>query len=103
MKYLIKSTWWVNKHKHEYDLLHVFGGLPGAITAFLTGRPYIVSLRGSDQPGYEPRFDKWLNWFKPMLAVIYQKAKFVDANSLFLKKLTLKSFPKLKIKVIKNG
>ncbi len=103
LKYLVKSSWWIKKHKHDYDLIHVFGGLPGSITAFLSGRPYIVSLRGSDQPGYEPRFDKWLNFFKPILNIVYKKAKFVDANSLFLKKLTLKSFPKLKISVIKNG
>ena len=103
VSYLVKSTVWVIKNKDKYDLIHAFGGIPAGIPAFISGKPYIVSLRGGEQPGYEPRFDKLLNLIKPLLKVAYEKAQSIDANSQYLKKLTLKSFPKLKIKVIRNG
>jgi len=103
MLYFIKSTVWVMKHKDNYDLIHAFAGLPGGITAWLTKKPYIISLRGGDEPGYEPRFEGILQRFKPLLKRIYTKAKSVDANSQWLKNLALKSFPNLKIKVIRNG
>lgn len=45
--YLVKSIWWIKKHKSDYDLIHVFGGLPGGIAAYLSFKPYMVSLRGS--------------------------------------------------------
>lgn len=101
--YLLKSSRWVFMNKKSFDLIHVFGGLPGSITAFFSSKPYMVSLRGGDQPGYEPRLDKILEPLKPLINIVYSRAKAVDANSLYLKKLTLKSFPKLNIKVINNG
>ena len=102
-RYLIQSSWWVIKNKDQYDLIHAFSGLPGGITALISGKPYIVSLRGGDQPGYEPRLDKYLKPVKPLLKIIYSRAQSIDANSQFLKRLTLKSFPNLKIEVIFNG
>jgi glycosyltransferase involved in cell wall biosynthesis len=103
LRYLIQSSWWLIKNKDQYDLIHAFGGLPASMTAFVAGKPYLVSLRGGDQPGYEPRLDKYLKPVKPLIKLIYSKAKFVDANSLYLKQLSLQSFPKLKTEVIKNG
>lgn len=101
--YFIQSTVWVFKHKHDYDLIHAFSGLPGGITAWLSGKPYLVSFRGAEEPGYEPRYDYLLRLFKPILNLIYSQAKFLDANSEYLKQLVLQSFPHLKIKVIHNG
>jgi len=103
MKYFLKSTAWAMKHKDDYDLVHAFGGLPAGMTAWLLGKPYIVSLRGGEQPGYEPRFGRMLRLLKPILKLVYSQAKSVDANSRYLKKLTLRSFPNLKIGIIRNG
>ena len=42
---------------HTYDAVHIFFSLPtGAVLPFLNlrGAPVVVSLRGSDVPGYDP-------------------------------------------------
>lgn len=101
--FFIQSTVWVLKHKADYDLIHAFSGLPGSITAWLSGKPYLVSFRGAEEPGYEPRYDFFLRLMKPLLNQIYSPAKALDANSQYLKKIILRSFPNLKIKVINNG
>ncbi|MFC1626965.1 glycosyltransferase [Patescibacteria group bacterium] len=103
ISFFIKSTVFALKNRHNYNLIHAFSGLPGGVTALLLNKPYIVSLRGGDQPGYEERFDKLLKFVRPLLKLIYTKAQSVDANSKYLKQLTLRSFPKLNIKVIRNG
>jgi glycosyltransferase involved in cell wall biosynthesis len=44
-------------HKYSYDAVHIFFSLPtGALLPFLNlrGVPVVVSLRGSDVPGYDP-------------------------------------------------
>jgi len=101
--FLVKSTIWTLKYRHNYDLIHAYSGLPGAITAYLSGLPFIVSLGGADEPGYEPRH-RWLWLFlKPFMGYIYRRARSLDANSRYLKNLVLKSWPDLKIKIISNG
>lgn len=97
------STTWVLQHKQNYNLIHAFSGLPGSITAWLSGRPYLVSFRGADEPSYEPRHEFFWIIIKPLMYFIYRRAQALDANSRYLKKLVLKSFPSLKIKVINNG
>src|SRR3989344_4939261 len=67
LKFFLKSTVWVFKHRSDYDLIHAFSGLPGSITAWLSGRPYIVSFRGADEPGYEPRHDLLWKIIKPFM------------------------------------
>ena len=103
LRFFWHSTWWTLKHKKDYDLIHAFSGLPGGITAWLSGLPYLVSFRGAEEPGYEPRHDLLLKLIKPLLKVVYSRARSLDANSQYLKQLVLKSFPGLKIKVINNG
>ena len=102
-RFFWQSTIWVWQHRREYDLIHAFSGLPGGLTAWLSGRPYIISFRGADEPGYEPRHDLLLRLIKPLLNLAYCRARSLDANSQFLKRLVLTSFPGLKIKVINNG
>ncbi len=103
ISYFIKSTLFALKRRHDYDLIHAFSGLPGGVTAWLSGKPYIISLRGTEVPGYENRYSWILKLFLPLLKLTLTKAKFVDTNSVYLKKLTLKTFPGLKITVIPNG
>lgn len=103
IKYFIKSTFWVLKHKNNYDLIHAFSGLPGGVTAWLSGKPYLISLRGTEVPGYEKHFQRISTLLKPITKLTWQKAKIIDANSQYLKNLALKFLPGLKIKVINNG
>ena len=93
---------WVQEN--HVDLVHTFFSIPGGLIAYLLGLPYIVSLRGSDVPFYNPRF-YWLDKlvFKYLHGMIWHKAKRVIANSGGLKALALKSFPEQKIAIITNG
>ncbi len=103
LRFFWQSTRWTWKHRQDYDLIHAFSGLPGSITAWLSGKPYLVSFRGADEPGYEPRHEFFWTIIKPLMYFIYRRARALDANSRYLKKLVLKSFPDLKIKIINNG
>lgn len=101
--YFIQSTIFTFKHRKDYDLIHAFSGLPGGVTAWLSGKPYLVSFRGAEEPGYETRRNLLLQFIKPLLKIIYGQAKSLDANSQYLKQLVFQSFPGLKIKLINNG
>lgn len=101
--FFIKSSVWIFKNRSAYDLIHAYSGLPGSASAWLSGLPYIVSLGGADEPGYEPRHNLFWLMFKPLFGRIYQQAQSIDVNSLFLKKLVLRSWLDLKIKIISNG
>ncbi|AKM79395.1 MAG: Glycosyltransferase [Candidatus Beckwithbacteria bacterium GW2011_GWB1_47_15] len=103
LRFLIRSYLWAWPHRRNYDLVHAFGGLPAGLTAWALGRQYLISLRGGEEPGYETRYDFWLKLAKPFLSLVYRRAKSLDANSRYLKRLVLKSFPGLPIKVIRNG
>lgn len=103
LRFFWQSTKWTRKYRQDYDLIHAFSGLPGSITAWLSGRPYLVSFRGADEPDYEPRHEFFWTIIKPLMYFIYRRARALDANSQFLKKLVRRSFPSLKIKVINNG
>ncbi len=96
--------------KKEYDILHYFFGLPTGLLAVLPARhkhiPFIVSLRGSDVPFYDPfnnRLDIAHRLLKPVTQKIWNKADRVVALSDSLRRTALKTAPKLKIDVISNG
>lgn len=91
--------------KNNYDLNHCWFGWPSGFIGYLFRKklPYIVALRGSDVPGYNPRLknlDKFI--FKPLSKLIWSNAKAVICNSKKLKELALKT-KKLKIDIIYNG
>lgn len=88
----------------KFDLAHAFFALPCGWLAshFQADFPYIVSLRGSDVPGFNQRLDKF-NWLlRPVFRQVLDNAAAVIANSDDLRKLALKSWSG-KIKVIPNG
>jgi len=90
--------------KNQYDLIHAWFGIPCGFIAMLLGKPYLVSLRGSDVPFHNPRFeilDKF--FFKHLSKIIWRKARVVIANSEGLKKLAQKTAPNQKIEIIYNG
>lgn len=94
----------------KYDLEHFFFSLPtGALTfAPVPGKapPYIVSLRGSDVPGYDP-FNKKLTTMHRLLMPatkrIWRKASSVVALSNGLREIAMRTAPTIDMKVVSNG
>ena len=93
--------------KKKYDLSHSFFTIPcGFISLLLKlqyNLPYIVSLRGSDVPGYSDRFAFLYFFIKPLIRLIWKKSAAIIANSKGLKELALKTNSKQEIGVIYNG
>lgn len=86
------------------QLVHAFFGIPCGFIAMQLGLPYIVSLRGSDVPFYNKRFellDKLA--FQRLSKRIWKKAKAVIANSQGLKDLALQTNASQEIGIIYNG
>ena len=93
--------------KKKYDLSHSFFSVPcGFISLLLKqqyGLPYIVSLRGSDVPGYSERFTSIYRLLTPVIKYIWKKAGAVISNSEGLKELALQARPSQEIGLIYNG
>ena len=88
----------------NFDLAHTFFGIPCGFVAMLLGLPYIVSLRGSDVPFFNPRFEKLDKLlFQRLSRFIWKRAFKVVANSNGLRSLALKTSPTQSISVIYNG
>ena len=90
------------------DAVITFFGIPsgpvGLLLKLIGGRPYIVSLRGGDVPGFQPYdlalFHKLLG---PFIRLIWKRAYAVVANSGGLQALAQRFAPELPIAVIPNG
>jgi L-malate glycosyltransferase len=95
--------------RNQYDCIHYYFGLPTGLLSLLPGKhsriPYLVSLRGSDVPGYDP-FNKRLQLFHklltPITRVIWKRAHAVVALSNNFKSLAEQSLNR-KFGVIPNG
>ncbi len=95
---------------NNYQVLHYYFGLPTGLLQWLPGRhrriPYIVSLRGSDVPGYD-KFNTSLQFFHrlllPVTRSIWNNASKVVALSGALRDTALESVPDADIDVIANG
>lgn len=91
--------------ENHYDLAHAFFGFP---TGWLCYRgaeelPYIISLRGSDVPGYNIRLGLDYKLLGGLFRRIWSGASAIVANSKGLRDLALDFMPALEIKVIPNG
>src|SRR5262249_7766106 len=90
------------------DAVIAFFGIPsgpvGLLLKLIGGRPYIVSLRGGDVPGFQPYdlalFHKLLG---PVIRLLWKKAVAVVANSGGLAALGRRFAPEVPIEVIPNG
>lgn len=89
----------------SYDLCHAFFGFPsGAVSWLFRDRlPYLVSLRGTDVPGFNPRFSAQYVLLKPLFRKIWREAGAVVANSEGLRALAGTFAPELDVGVIPNG
>jgi len=91
--------------ENSYDLIHCWFGWPsGVIGYFFRGKiPYIISLRGSDVPGFNPRLrilDRL--FFSRISKVVWSNSSSVVANSGGLRELARKTL-KRKIELVYNG
>jgi len=107
VQYLKQHSKYVNEHlqNHSYDLCHVFFGFPSGWIAYRHRKrfPYLISVRGSDVPGYNQRFGLDYLLLSPILKRIYKHASAVVSNSEGLKNLFESQYPKLSAQVIPNG
>jgi glycosyltransferase involved in cell wall biosynthesis len=94
----------------RYDLEHFFFSLPTGILSLSPMQrrkhPYIVSLRGSDVPGYDPfnqKLEKMHQLLLPLTKRIWRNASAVIALSQGLKDIALRTAPDQEIDVISNG
>jgi len=94
---------------HKYDAVHVFFSLPtGALLPFLGLRdtPVVVSLRGSDVPGYDPHnssLQQAHRLLAPLTRWIWRRADRVVAVCESLGQLALGTWPELRYAVVPNG
>lgn len=96
--------------ENHYDLMHYYFGLPTGLLALYShtrrGVPYVVSLRGSDVPGYDmnatalPSFHRLLGSTRRK---IWRNAAAIVANSGSLRDLALDAEVDCPIEVIPNG
>lgn len=91
----------------SFDITQAFFTVPCGLVAWQLkrefGTPYVVSLRGSDVPGYSDRFAFLYIFLRPVVRVIWHRAKSIIANSKGLKDLTLQTDRRHTIEVIPNG
>jgi glycosyltransferase involved in cell wall biosynthesis len=94
---------------HSYDVVHVFFSLPtGALLPFLdlNGTPVVVSLRGSDVPGYDPynvNMQRVHRLLAPLTRWIWRRADRLVPVCESLGRLTANTAPGLAYTVISNG
>lgn len=90
---------------NNYDLAHTFFGFPTGLFCRLSAArlPYIISLRGSDVPGYNVRLSIDYKLLGRLFSSIWHKASAVIANSRGLRDLASQFTPDIPIGVITNG
>lgn len=92
------------QRERSYHGCLAFFGIPCGVVARSLGLPYIVSLRGSDVPFYNPRFallDRLI--FQRLSRRVWRDARAVVANSEGLRTLARQTAPGQEIAVIPNG
>ena len=93
-------------NQNEYDILHCWFGWPSGIIGYLFRKrmPYIVALRGSDIPGYNPRLKILDNViFAQISKIVWKNARFVTVLSKDSMELAKKTLYNVDYKIIRNG
>lgn len=107
VEWLVKARFHYHKmlRGNDYGLVHAFFGFPTGWLCYKSADklPYIISLRGSDVPGYNIRLGLDYKLLAGLFRRIWSSASAVVANSNGLQKLALQFMPDLDIKVIPNG
>ena len=91
---------------HRFDLCHCWSGWPSGLIGYSLkgGMPYLIALRGSDVPGFNPRL-RWLDpaFFKHLSRRVWRRAAAVTAVSRHLEQLARRTEGVVPIEVIENG
>jgi glycosyltransferase involved in cell wall biosynthesis len=107
VEWLVKAGFYYRKmlRRNSYDLVHAFFGFPTGWLCYRTADklPYIISLRGSDVPGYNVRLGLDYKLTAGLFRRIWSSAAAVVANSSGLRNLALEFIPSLDIAIIPNG
>ena len=107
LAYLFKARRYIHAELplRRYDLAHAFFALPSGLLCYRHRGtlPYIVSLRGSDVPGFNKRLALHYSLLKPLVRRVWSGAASVIANSDDLRSLALRTSPLQLVDVIANG
>lgn len=103
------QAYWCSRQllRHErFDIIHCWGTWPaGAVGWLLPSQlPMVVSMRGSDVPGYSERLarlDPVL--FQPLVRRVWRRATKLVALSKDLRRLALRTSPEAVIDILPNG
>ena len=90
------------------DAILAFLSIPAGVVAYYSMKrwriPYVVSIRGIDVPGSQPRqYRTWQTLARPVVKRVWKQASMVVANSEGLKRIALGTIPDFPIEVIPNG
>jgi glycosyltransferase involved in cell wall biosynthesis len=95
---------------NDFDVLHYFFSFPTGLLSYLPYAfrkvPYIVSLRGSDVPGYDPynkKIEMLHGLLLPLNKGVWKSAARVVALSNSLRNLAQAKLPQKKMEIIPNG
>lgn len=94
--------------KNNYDIIHTHFIIPtGMVSYFLKKKyniPYVITVHGSDVPGYNPdRFNFLHPIINPLWKKIVSNSSKIISPSNYLKKLIKKTYSKADVEVIPNG
>lgn len=111
LTYSFKAWWFsrqlIRKQSTPFDVTLAFFGVPCGFLALLLkwefGIPYVVSLRGSDVPGYSRKYDWLYPFLRPIIRFVWRSAAAVVPNSVGLESLAKQSAPKQSFTIIENG
>ena len=108
--FMLSAMWYALRMKRDSrpDVTVAFFGVPSGPAALLLrklhGIPYIVSLRGSDVPGFRSYdFGFYHRLLSPLIQLVWRYAAVVVANSKGLRDLARRFDAGNPIKVIPNG
>lgn len=109
--YSIKGWWFTRRllrqEKIPFDTTLAFFGVPCGFMAMLLkwefGLPYVVSLRGSDVPGYSQKYAWMYPLLRPLVKAVWKRAKAVVPNSQGLLKLAQETSLGQPFTIIENG
>lgn len=109
------KAWWFSRslvkqdraHNKPFDITLAFFTVPCGFLAYLlklfSGLPYVVSLRGSDVPGFSEKFDTFYIFAKPLVKFLWKQSEAVIPNSVGITELAKKTSPHQSMQIIENG
>ncbi len=111
VRYTLKAWWYSRKlirsSATSFDVTLAFFGVPCGFLALLLKwefhLPYVVSLRGSDVPGYSRKYVWLYPLLKQIIRFVWKRAAAVVPNSQGLLQLAKQTDPQQTFVIIENG